>query len=186
MLLLFTIGAAAIGCGEREAATPRKTFETYIKALKQKDTTTMKVLLSDATMKMHEQEAKSQGVTVDDIVKRETLFSEGQTTVEYRNEKIDGNKATLEVKTGYGTWETVPFVLEDGSWKIDKQGYADQILKEMDESNRRFDEMINSNMPPEFDNNMQPQFDSNMQPQFNGSTPQFNGSTPQMNSNTAR
>ena len=59
MLLLFTIGAAAIGCGEREAATPRKTFETYIKALKQKDTTTMKVLLSDATMKMHEQEAKS-------------------------------------------------------------------------------------------------------------------------------
>lgn len=177
ILLLLTVAAAAIGCGEREAASPKKTFETYIKALKQKDTTTMKILLSDATIKMHEQEARSQGVTVDDIVKRETLFSEGQTTVEYRNERVEGSKATLEVKTGYGTWETVPFVLEDGAWKIDKQGYADQILREMDESNRRFDEMINSNM--------QPQFDSSMEPQFNGGAPPP-GITPLTNNSTAR
>lgn len=143
----------------------------------------MKVLLSDATIKMHEQEAKSQGVTVDDIVKRETLFSEGQTTVEYRNEKIEGNKATLQVKTAYGSWETVPFVLEDGVWKIDKQGYADQMLRDMDESNRRLDEMINSNMQPPFDDGMQPQFDSNVQPQFNSNIqPQYNGAPP-MNSN---
>jgi hypothetical protein len=160
--LLFAVAAAAVGCGEREAASPKKTFETYIKALKQKDTTTMKVLLSDATLKMHEQEAKAQGVTVDDIVKRETLFSEGQTTVEYRNEKIEGDKATLEVKTAYGTWETVPFILEDGVWKIDKKGYADQMLMEMDESNRRLDEMINSNMQPTPFDTVQPQpFDRN-------------------------
>lgn len=70
----------------------------------------MKILLSDATIKMHEKEAKAQGVTVDDIVKRETLFSENQKSVEFRNENISGEKATLQVKNAYGSWETVPFV----------------------------------------------------------------------------
>lgn len=163
-ILVLAMAAAVFACGGGEPASPKKTFETYIKALKQKDTTTMKVLLSDATIKMHEQEAKSQGITVDDIVKRETLFSEGQTTIEYKDEKIEGEKATLQVKTPYGTWETVPFVLEDGGWKIDKQGYADQMLRDMDESNRRLDEIINSNVQPPIDGSVPPQFDQNTQP----------------------
>ena len=108
----------------------------------------MKLLLSNASIKMHEQEAKAQGVTVDDIVKRETLFSESQTIVEYRNEKIDGDRATLQVKTSYGSWETVPFVKEEGVWKIDKQDYRDQMMKDIEEQNRKIDELINSNPYP--------------------------------------
>ena len=63
----------------------------------------MKVLLSNDTIKMHEQEAKAQGVSLNEIIKRETLISPDQTTVEYRNEKIEGDKATLEVKDPYGS-----------------------------------------------------------------------------------
>ena len=110
----------------------------------------MKVLLSEATLKMHEQEAKAQGVSVDDIVKRETLFGENQTTVEYRDEKIEGEKATLQVKTQYGSWETVPFVREDGVWKIDKQGYANQMIRESEESIRKLNEQINGNIASPF------------------------------------
>src|SRR3982751_5699022 len=112
-------------CSEKGPATPLETFKTYTKAYKQKDATSMKVLISKDSMKMHEQEAKAQGVSVDEIIKRETLFNPDQTTVEFRNEKIDGDKATLEVKNSLGMWETVPFVKEDGVWKIDKKGYAD-------------------------------------------------------------
>jgi hypothetical protein len=144
IILLFLAAAAAAGCGSQQPATPVETFKTYTKAIKAKDTTAMKVLLSDATMKMHEQQAKAQNVPVDDIVKRETLLSERQTTVEYRDEKIEGDKATLQVKTSYGTWETLPFVREDGVWKIDKAGYANQMIKDMDESQRKLDELINS------------------------------------------
>ena len=87
----------ALACaGEQKPATPLETFQTYTKAIKKKDITTMKLLLSSGTIKMHEQEAKAQGVTVDDIVKRETLFTENQTTLKYRNEKINGDNATLE------------------------------------------------------------------------------------------
>ena len=134
--------------GEKQAATPVETFQTYVKALKKKDLTTVKLLLSKDTIKMHEQEAKSEGVNLDDIVKRDTLLGEGQTTVEYRNEKIDGDKATLEFKNSYGIWETLPFLLEDGEWKIDKKGYADQMMQDVEQNSQQFDEMMNRSRQP--------------------------------------
>jgi hypothetical protein len=140
--MIAAAAALLTACGPAKVASPVETFKTYTKAIKQKDTTTMKLLLSDATIKMHEKEAKAQGVNVDDIVRRETLFTESQKTVEFRNEKIDGNKATLEVKNSYGNWENVPFVLEDGAWKIDKVGYADQMQRDIEERNRKLDEPI--------------------------------------------
>ena len=134
--------------GEKQAATPVETFQTYVKALKKKDLTTVKLLLSKDTIKMHEQEAKSEGVNLDDIVKRDTLLGDGQTTVEYRNEKIDGDKATLEFKNSYGIWETLPFVREDGEWKIDKKGYADQMMQDVEQNSQQLDEMMNRSRQP--------------------------------------
>src|SRR5262245_32314340 len=145
LLLLITTSVLLFGgCGSHEPASPLQTFKTYTKALKQKDVDTMKLLLSNDTIKMHQLEAKAQGVTLDEIIKRETLISPDQTTVEYRKEKKEGEKATLEVKDPYGTWETVPFVKEDGVWKIDKKSYADQLQNEIDESDRKLDELTNS------------------------------------------
>jgi hypothetical protein len=134
----------AISCSrDTKPATPYETFATYTKAINKKDTTTMKLLLSSESIKMHEQEAKAQNVTVDEIVKRETLFREGQRKLEFRNEKIDGNIATLEVKTADERWETVPFVLEDGEWKIDKKGYRDRMLQDIEQENQQAEDMIN-------------------------------------------
>ena len=136
--------AALSACGSDAPKTPSDTFKEYVKASKKKDPTAMKILLSSATMKMHEQEAKAQNTTVDEIVKRETLLAPDQTTVEYRNEVINGDKASLQFKNAYGSWETLPFVREDGQWKIDKAGYADQVIQQMDESNRKLDDLINN------------------------------------------
>ena len=118
-------------------------IKTYVKAYKQKDMATMKLLLSDSTLKMHEREAKAQGTTVDDILKRESMIGEGQKAVEYRDEKIEGDKATLQIKNVFGSWETLPFIREDGVWKIDKQGYANQMIQEIEENNKKLDDVIN-------------------------------------------
>src|SRR5690242_19459162 len=142
-IFLFVVGLAACG-GPGKDRTPSDTFKEYVKASKKKDTTAMKILLSSATMKMHEQEARAQNTTVDDIVKRETLLAPDQTTVEYRNEVINGDKASIQFKNAYGSWETLPFVREDNQWKIDKAGYANLVLQQMDESNRRLDDLINN------------------------------------------
>jgi hypothetical protein len=138
-----------IGCaGEQKPETPVETFKSYINAVKRKDTTRMKLLLSAESIKMHEQEAKAQNVTLDDIVKRETLFTEGQKVVEFRNEKIEGDKATLEVKNSFGSWEKVPFVREDNEWKIDKKGYSELLQQEIDNSTQQMDDFINQGREP--------------------------------------
>ena len=146
---IFTLALFLISCGGApKPSTPLETFKAYTKAIKQKDTTTMKLLLSDASIKMHDQEAKAQNLNLDDVVKRQTLFSETQTSVEHRNEKIEGNKATLEVKNSFGSWETVPFVKEEGIWKIDKQGFANQIMQEIEQDNQKLDAIINQGKQP--------------------------------------
>ena len=144
LVLIFSVVIAVASCtSESKPDTPVETFKTYINAVKQKDTTRMKRLLSSESIRMHEQEAKSQGVTLDDIVKRETLIMEGQKVVEFRNEKIDGETATLEVKDSFGTWTTVPFVREDNEWKINKKGFVDKLEQEIDLNNQQMDDFIN-------------------------------------------
>ncbi|CAN5489238.1 hypothetical protein BH10ACI3_BH10ACI3_04310 [soil metagenome] len=147
-ILIFSFASFLLACGATRPATPLETFKTYTKAIAKKDTATMKLLLSDASIKMDESEAKAQGVTVDDIVKRETLFTENQKTVEFKDEKIDGDKATLKVKNTFGSWETVPFVREGGDWKIDKAGYAEQMMKDVEDSNQKLDQIINDGQTP--------------------------------------
>ena len=108
----------------------------------------MKNLLSSESIKMHEQEAKAQNVTLDDIVKRETLFAEGQKTVEFRNQRIEGEKASLEVKNSFGSWELVPFVREDDEWKIDKKGYAEKLMQDVEQNNQQMENLINQGKQP--------------------------------------
>ena len=146
LLIAFLLGA----CAEDEPASPLKTLQTYQKAMKAKDTTTMKLLLTADSIKMLEQEAKSQGSTVDDVVKRETLFGESQKTIEFRNQNVQGETATIEVKNTFGQWDTVPFRFEDGQWKIDKKGFADRLMQDiMRQQNDAFGD-VNSNSSMDF------------------------------------
>ena len=136
-------------CAEAEKpATPLETLKAYTTAIKKKDTTTMKLLLSKDSIKMAEQEAKAQNVALDEVVKRETLFSENQTSVEFRNEKINGEKATIEMKDSFNAWNSVPFVREENIWKIDKPGIANRMLQEFEQENKRLDEIINQGRKP--------------------------------------
>ncbi|MEJ7848088.1 MAG: hypothetical protein WKF92_08380 [Pyrinomonadaceae bacterium] len=147
--IILIFGLLAFSCAEdKKPASPLETFQTYTKAIKQKDTTTMKLLLSAETIKMHEQQAKSQNVTVDEIVKRETLFSSEQTSVRFRNEKIEGDKATIEVENASTIWETVPFIKEEGVWKIDKIGARDRFADDVEKRNQQADELMNEGRLP--------------------------------------
>lgn len=142
LILLLVYLAAACG-GQTTPSTPLETLKAYTKAIKTKDTTTMKLLLSKETVKMHEQEAKSQNLTLDDIVERETLFLPDQKVVEFKNEKIDGDKATIEMKNQYGSYDIIYFVKEEDGWKIDKQGFANRMMEQNDLKNNELDDIIN-------------------------------------------
>lgn len=148
-LIIIIICWSFFACGgSSSSSTPLETLKTYTAAIKKKDTTTMKLLLSNASIKMAEDEAKAQNVTVDDIVERETLFNESQTQLKYRNERVDGDKAIIEVENSFGSFDPVLFVREENVWKIDKRGFANQMLQQMDEQNRKLDELINQGNQP--------------------------------------
>ncbi len=147
--IFLVLTASLFACaGEEKPDTPLETLKAYTTAIKQKDTTAMKLLLSDASIKMAEAEAKSRNVALDEVIKRETLFDQTQRTVEFRNEKIDGDKATIEMKDSYSAWNTVPFLRENGIWKIDKQAAADIMMQDFDKRDRELDAIINQGRQP--------------------------------------
>jgi hypothetical protein len=151
VILILAAIFASFACGETsepKPSTPFETLKSYTTAIKRKDTTTMKILLSAASIKMAEQQAREQNTTLDEIVKNETLFTESQTKLNYRNEKIEGDRATIEVKNSFNSWDTVPFVLEDGIWKIDKQAMVNQMMQQNELDNKRLEEIINQGRQP--------------------------------------
>lgn len=109
----------------------------------------MKALLTKGSLKMAEDEAKSQNVSVDEILMRETIFSPDQKTLKFRNEKIDGDNATIEVENPFGGFDRVPFIKEDGIWKIAKEKIADEMLKQAEEDEKKLNDEINKGKPPE-------------------------------------
>lgn len=148
LILSAALSLAGCGGGEMKPSTPLETLKSYTLAIKKKDTTTMKILLSDASIKMAEQQARSQNTTVDDVVKEEKLFSEDQKTVQYRNQKIEGERATIEMKNAAGSWDTIAFVLEEGVWKIDKQAMANQMLQQSEQDQKKLDDIFNQGRVP--------------------------------------
>lgn len=108
----------------------------------------MKRLLSQETLKIHEQEAKAQNINVDDVVKRDSLFAENQTTAEFRNEITEDDKATIEMKDSMGIWNKIHFIKEDGVWKIDRRSLIDEVEKISEESNDKLDQIINQGRQP--------------------------------------
>lgn len=150
---LLTIFLSAIlffaGCSNApKPQTPMETLKLYASARKKKDAETMKSLLSAASLKMSETEAKEKNKPLNDIILEENLFSENVTQVEFRNEKTEGENASVEVKNQFGTFDTVSFIKEDGSWKIAKDKFKDNIMKSVDDQMKQLEDQINKERQP--------------------------------------
>lgn len=141
LALVFLTLSAACG-GSTEPATPVETLKAYTIAMKSKDTTMMKLLLSEASLKVHQEEATARGVTLDEVVQQQSLFPLDQRVFDYRNEKIEGEKATVEVKNSFGGWDTVFLVKENGTWKIDRKGTNDALIEEVERESELLDKQI--------------------------------------------
>ncbi len=146
LTIIFACSAfvlASCGGGEKPLE-PVDTLKKYTEAVQRKDLTQMKLLLSDATLKLHADQAKAQKVTLDEIVQRETFFPPDQRVFAFRNQIIEGVKATVEVKNNFGGWDKIYLVREGGSWKIDKKGTAQEMIKQSDADVISLDEQMDA------------------------------------------
>jgi hypothetical protein len=114
---MMLVGAmlAMVGCGGK-GATPKAAFEAFIAAAKAEDQEKMVACLDKPTgdamkefMALAEDMRKQGKVSPTDEFKN--------TEYTYGEEKIDGEKATLQV-TGNGKTQIIQFVKVEGKWKV--------------------------------------------------------------------
>jgi hypothetical protein len=113
------LAIALAGCGGgKKASTPTEAFKIFYEATKNKDMAALKSLIARENLASMEAEAKNRNKSLDDYL------IEGSRVVpsampQLGEEKIDGDKATLQFKReGAANWSTASFVKEDGGWKI--------------------------------------------------------------------
>src|ERR687896_155216 len=96
---LVIVGVASAACN-RAGSSPSATFKAYYEATQKKDAEGMKKTLSKGTLEMLEGFAKMQNKSLDEALKSGLASNNTQSEKmpETRNEKIDGDKATLEVQ----------------------------------------------------------------------------------------
>ena len=99
-------------------STPTAAFKTFYEAAKANDVEGLKRSFSKRTMEEVTKDAAKSNKTVDESLK-EISKDTPVGLPEIRNEKIEGDKATAEMKDDkMDRWIKVYFVKEDGKWKI--------------------------------------------------------------------
>jgi hypothetical protein len=117
----------------KQTLSPTETMKALNEASKTKDVETIKKLVSKGTLDLLNKAAKDQNTTIDELLKKDD-GSPFQELPETRNENITGDAATIEVKNNAtNDWETMPFVKEEGVWKIALDKFMDDVMKRMNE-----------------------------------------------------
>ena len=125
---------AASACSLLSRSTPTATFKAFYEASKKKDVAGMKKALSKGTLDMFDKLAKEQNKSTDDMLKDidKDDKDKSEKVPETRNEKITGDTATLEVKNDKtGKWDPLPFVKENGEWKIAFDKFLEDMMKSL-------------------------------------------------------
>lgn len=126
LITIFAVSA----CSLLNSSSPTKTFKAFFEASKKKDTAAMKKSLSKGTVDMFEKLAKEQNKSTDEMLKGIDKDGKDEKIPETRNEKITGDTATLEVKNEKtDKWDTLPFVKEEGEWKIALDKFLEDMIK---------------------------------------------------------
>ena len=150
---LFVFGCGAI----QQTSSPTETLKTFIEASDKKDVEKIKGTLSKGTLNIIEGSAKAQNTTIDELLKRENGIPLKEIP-ETRNEKIEGETASLEVKNVVtDDFDRVPFVKEDGVWKIALDLFMRDMQKKMKEDMKiPLDEGVHKSNAPTHDGDTPP------------------------------
>ncbi len=113
--------------------TPTEAFRTFTVAAFNKDAETVKQSISKESLEFIEQAARQQNKTVAEMLTGGAVQETERKIPEVRNEKIDGDKATIEVKNEMGTYNKVPLLKENGEWKVGLVELSRETQKKIEE-----------------------------------------------------
>ena len=120
---LFAVSTLLTACNHTPTNvqdSPTEAYKRLYVAVKKKDTESIKKQLSKKSIDLAEMSAQRFNKTQEQAFETgmtSTTFSE--TLPEMRDERIKDNMGALEVwNSKENKWEDVPFILEEGSWKL--------------------------------------------------------------------
>jgi hypothetical protein len=102
------------------AQTPTEAYRMLFAAVKSQDPAKIKLMLTQGSMGLAQMAAGQQKKTVEEVIKNgftETTFVDDYPQT--RDERIKDKMGAVEVWNAQRkTWEDLPFMFEDGSWKL--------------------------------------------------------------------
>lgn len=118
-------GGPAGPAGGGNAASPTAAYTDLFEGVKKKDTERIKRNMSKMTIELAQFMGSTYKKPLEKVLENGMTESAMQPTFpQIQNEKISYNdkikaeQATLDVKKADGKWEQVPFIKEDGAWKL--------------------------------------------------------------------
>jgi hypothetical protein len=127
---LFVFGCSSL---QPKTKSPTEVMQALNEASKTKDVAGIKNSVSKGTLGLIEESAKAQNTTIDELLKKDN-GAPFKDLPEMRNEKIEGDTATIELKNATSNdWETVPFVKEDGVWRLALDKYLEDFKRKATE-----------------------------------------------------
>jgi hypothetical protein len=146
LVLCAAFGLAACHSNPPAANSPTEALRLYFAASQKQDIAAMKALLSRGSLELIEKSARLQNTTGDELLRRESSVKI-QKAPATRNERIEGDAATVEIKNETsGDFDmTMPFVREDGKWKLARDKFVEESLRKANEEiNRKLANSANS------------------------------------------
>ncbi len=134
--LLLILAFAAVSCQTQQAGnsnaaqqqakptvkaqSPTDAYRMLYAAVKAKDSDTIKQLMSKGSLGLAGMQASQQKKSLDQVLENGLVAPTFAPAItEIREERIKDNFGKIEVKNAQeNRWEDLPFVLEDGGWKL--------------------------------------------------------------------
>lgn len=104
----------------KSSASPSGAVQAWYNALKNKDATAYKRTLSKRLISQLEQQANQYGVTVDELIQQQMRNLPALPNIETTGEQINGDNATVNIKSATGQAGAITVVKENGEWKVDE------------------------------------------------------------------
>lgn len=108
-----------LNCSNPTAANPTAAYIALFEAVKKKETLAIKCQMSKQTLELANFMSQTYKKPLEKVLENGMSESTMQPTLpQIQNENIKGEQGTVDVKRANGTWEQVPFIKEDGTWKL--------------------------------------------------------------------
>lgn len=134
-----------------KAESPTESYKMLFDAVKIKNTGKIKQLVTKSSMGLAEYQAQMQKKTIDSVLGNgftETTFA--PSLPEIRDERIKDNFGAIEVYSQTtNRWEDLPYMYEDGSWKLAVGDVFQNTYKKPGKGQSEIEgEAANTNNPP--------------------------------------